>query len=196
MSPQPCLVFVPIRPIKKLFQPSISNQLLQVIPQSSTVLDGVSSFLVVLVMKTLVALHGISSHLVWPFEIWLILDLFQDLMHWLSEHRVNHLRSRRPRLPSKIPSGPATIVSIRPEISLILMDNLSISLPLLLIFLNPFVFFNATHKPTHTPYRLLSQGFSQIMFSRQADLKSLYSHVVKVLIDLIKHLPVSVQVRF
>ena len=156
MSPQPCLVFVPIGPIKKLFQPSISNQLLQVIPQSSTVLDGVSSFLVVLVMKTLVALHGISSHLVWPFEIWLILDLFQDLMHWLSEHRVNHLRSRRPRLPSKIPSGPATIVSIRPEIPPLLRDNLTLPFTLLLVFLDLHVFIDAVHKPTHTPYQFLS----------------------------------------
>ena len=147
-------------------------------------------------MKILVTPHGISSHLVWPFEVRLIFDLLQDLMHWFSEHNVNHLRSRRPRLPNKIPSRFVIIVSVRPEIPHVLRDNLSLSFPLLLVFLNPLVFINTIHKATHTPYRLLGQGLSQIMLGRQADLKSPYSHIVKVSIDLIKHLPVSVQIRF
>ena len=125
------------------------------IPQSSTVLGGLPSFLMVLTMKTLVASRGVSSYLVWPFEIWLILGHLQDLMYWLSKHRANHLRSRRPRLPNKIPSWPTIIVSVQPKIPLVLWDNLSFSLPLLLVFLNPLVFVNTIHKPTHTPYRLL-----------------------------------------
>ena len=76
-------------------------------------------------------------------------------MYWLSEHRINRLRSHRPRLPSKIPLGPVIIVSFRPEIPLVLRDNLSLSLPLLLVFLNLLVFVNTIHKQTHTPYRFL-----------------------------------------
>jgi len=80
------------------------------IPQSSTVLGGMPSLLVVLAMKTLVVPHGISFHLVRLFEVWLVLDLLQDLMHWFSEHRVNRFRSCRPRLSSKIPSGSIIVV--------------------------------------------------------------------------------------
>jgi len=101
-------------------------------------------------------------------------------MYLLLEYRVNHLRSRRPKLPSKIPSGPALIVSVRPEIPSVLRDNLSLSLPLLLVFLDPLVFINAIHKPTYTLYRLLGQGLSQIVLGRQADLKSPYNFIIKV----------------
>ena len=86
-------------------------------------------FLMVLAIKTLVAPHGVSSHLVWPFEVWLILNLLQDLMYLLLEYRVNHLRSRRPRLPSKIPLGHAIIVFVRLEIPPVPRDNLSLSFP-------------------------------------------------------------------
>ena len=55
------------------------------IPQSSTVFGVMSSFLVVLAMKTLVALYEVSSHFFWPFKVWLILDLLQYLIYWLSE---------------------------------------------------------------------------------------------------------------
>ena len=142
------------------------------IPQISTVLGGMSSFLIVLAMKILVTPHGVSSHLVWPFEVRLILDLLQDLLYWLSEHRVNHLRSCRLRLPSEIPSRPIIIIFVLPEIPPILRDNLSLSFPLLLVFLNLLVFVNTVHRPMHTPYRLLGQGLSQIMLGRQADLES------------------------
>ena len=151
-----------------------------------------SSFLMVLAMKTLVVPHWVSSHLVWLFEVRLILDLLQDLIYWLSEYRVNLLRSHRPRFPSKIPSRFVIIVSVRPEIPHILKDNLSLSFPLLLVFLNPLAFVTTIHKSTHTPYRILGQGLSQIMLGRQADLESPYSHIIKILVDLIEHLPVSV----
>ena len=133
------------------------------------------SLLVILVKKTLVAPHGVFSHLICPFEVWLVLDLLQDLMCWLLEYRINHLKSRRPRLPSKIPPGPVIIISVRLKIPSILWDNLSLSLPLLLVFLNLFVFVNTIHKPI---------------------LKSPYSHVIKVPINLVEHLPVSVRVHF
>ena len=162
------------------------------ISQSSIVLNGMSLFLMVLAMKTLVTPYGVFSHFVWPFEVRLILDFLQDLMYWLSEYRFNHLRSRKPKLPSKIPLGFVIIVSVRLEILPVLRDNLSLSFPFLLIFLNSLIFVNTIHKPTYIPYWLLGQGLSQIMLGRQADLKSPYSHVIKIPVDLIEHLPVSI----
>ena len=127
------------------------------IPQSSAIFYGVSSLLVVLAMKVLIALYRVSSHLIWPFKIWLILSPFQDLMHWFSEHRANHLSSSRPRLPSKVSSRSIIVVFVRPEIPPILRDNLSLPFPLLLVFLNLLILVNTVHESTHTPYRLLGQ---------------------------------------
>ena len=66
------------------------------IQQSSTIFYGVSLLLVVLVMKALIMLHRVSSHLIWSFKVWLILNLFLDLMHWFPEYCANHLSSNRP----------------------------------------------------------------------------------------------------
>ena len=136
------------------------------IPQSSTILSGMSLFLVILAMKALVVSHGVSSHLVWPFEVRLILDLFQDLMYWFSKHRVNHLRSCRPRLLGKIPSASIIVVSVRLEVPSLLRDNISLSLPLLLVFLNPFVLFNLVHKLAYTGSRFPSQKLPQTMLGK------------------------------
>ena len=76
-------------------------------------------------------------------------------MHWLSEYHVDHLSSSRSRLPSKISAGPIIIVPVRLEIPSILRDNLSIPLPLLLVFLDPFILVNTIHELTHTLYRFL-----------------------------------------
>ena len=152
--------------------------------------------LVVLVVEALVAPQGISSHFVWSFKVWLILDVFQDLMHWFSEHNVNHLRSRKSRLSCKIPSGSVIVVSVQPEIPPLLRDNLTVPLALLLVFLDLLVLINSIHKPTNTLYWLLGQGFSQIMLSRQFDLEYPYSHIIKIPINLIKNLLVPIRVRF
>ena len=48
--------------------------------------------LVVLTIQTLIALHGVSSHLIRPVEEWLILDFLQNLMYRFSEYDVNLLR--------------------------------------------------------------------------------------------------------
>ena len=125
-----------------------------------------SSFLVVLAIKTLVAPHGVSSYLVWPFKVWLILDLLQDLMYWFSKHYVNHLRSCRPRLPSKIPSGSIIVVSVQLEVPPLMKDNLSLSLPLLLVFLDPFVFTNLVHELVYIGGRFSSQRLPQTVLDR------------------------------
>ena len=70
------------------------------------------SLLMILAMEALVAPQGVSSHLVRPFEVWLVLDLLQNLMHWFSEHSVNHLRNNGSKLSCKIPSGSVVTVLV------------------------------------------------------------------------------------
>ena len=135
-------------------------------PQSSIVFCGVPSVLVVLVMKALVARHGVSSHFIWSFEEWLILDFLQDLVYWLSEHRVNHLSSGKPRMPSKVSSGPVTVVSVRPEIPPLLRDNLSLRFPLLLVLLKPLILINLVHELTYTVSGFPGQRFPLAMLGR------------------------------
>ena len=122
-------------------------------------------------MKASVALRGISSHLIWPFKEWLILDFFQDLMCWLPEHRVNHLSSSRPKVPSKIPSGPIIVISIRPEISPIMRDNLSFPFPLLLVLFYPFLFINMVYELTHTLTGFLVKDFLKSCSTSRPTLK-------------------------
>ena len=69
--------------------------------QHLAIFSGVPSLLVVLAMKTLVALRGVSSYLVRPLKVWLALNFLQDLVYWLSEHSINYLSSSRPRMPVK-----------------------------------------------------------------------------------------------
>ena len=78
-------------------------------------------------------------------------------MHWFPEHYANHLSSSRPRLPSKVSSGPVVVVSVRLEIPHILRDNVSLPFTLLLVFLDPFILVNMVHELMHTPYKILGQ---------------------------------------
>ena len=142
----------------------------------------------ILAMEALVAPQGVSSHFVWLFEVWLVLDFLQDLIHWFSEHNLNYLSSRRSRLSRKIPLGSVVVVLVRPEILPLLKDNLAFSLILLLVFLDPFVLINAIHKSMNTLDRFLGQGLSQNMLGVQSDLEGPYGHVIKIPINLIKHL--------
>ena len=87
-------------------------------------------------------------------------------MHRFSEHSVYHLRSCKPRLPSKIPSGSIIVVAVQPEIPHILRDNLTLSLALLLVLLNPFILINLIHKLVYTINRLPSQRLPQAMLGR------------------------------
>ena len=116
-----------------------------------------SSLLVVLALKALVVLYRVSSHLNWAFKVWLILDPFQDLMHWFSEHRLNHLSRNKARLPSKNSSGLIIVVYFRPEIPPILRDNLTFSLTLLLVLLNLLILTNLIHELAYTGNRFPRQ---------------------------------------
>ena len=92
----------------------------------------------VLAIKALVTPHGVSSHLIWPFEERLILYLLQNPMHRFLERRINRLSISRPWLPSKvILRSVVAVVPVWPEISHLLKDNLDFSFPLFLVFFNP-----------------------------------------------------------
>ena len=147
-------------------------------------------------MKSLVALRGVSPHLVRSFKVWLVFYLLQDLMHWLSEYYVNRLRSCRPKLVSEIPPGSVMVVLVRPEIPPLLGDNLTLSFALLLILLDSLILINLLHKLAHTGSRLPNQGLPQSVLSRHAYLEGPDSNVVKVAVHLVEHLSVSVQVHF
>ena len=108
----------------------------------------------------------VSSLLIWPFKKWLVLNFFQNLMYWLSENRVNHLSSGRPRLPSKVSLGSVIVVSVRPKIPHILRDNLSLPFPLLLILFDLFILVNLVHELTYTANKFPGQRFPQTMLSR------------------------------
>ena len=99
----------------------------------------------VLAIKTLIALHGVSPHLIRPLEIWFILYLIKDLVYRLLEHCVNYLGSNMPSMYSKISFGPITIISLRLKVSSVKGDYLRLPLPLLLILFNTFILINSIH---------------------------------------------------
>ena len=99
----------------------------------------------VLVMKTLITLHRVSSHLIRPLEICFILYLLKDLVYRLPEHYVNYLGSSMPNMFSKISFRPIAIISLRPKVSSVKGDYLHLLLPLLLILFNPFILINSIH---------------------------------------------------
>ena len=147
-------------------------------------------------MKTLVALRGVSPHPVWPLKVWLIFCFFSDLVYRLSEYNIDYLSSSKSKMPRKISLMLVVIVPIRPEIPFVLRDHLRLPLSLLLVLFHPLILINMVHKLTHIPNWFLGQRFSSIVLGGQADLESPYSHVIKVPIYLIEHLPIPVRIRF
>ena len=109
-------------------------------------------------MKALVTFYGVSPHLVWPFEIQFILDFFQNLVHEFSEYNSNHLSGSWARMPNKISPRLAVVIPIRPKISSVLRNYLSLSLSfsLLLVLFNPLMLINTIHELTHTPSKFSS----------------------------------------
>ena len=151
-----------------------------------------SLVLVIMTIKALIAPHEISCHLILAFKEQFILNFFEHLAHWLSEHNINCLRVSSSRLPSKVSPRSVIIISVQPEILHLLRDNLSLTFPLLLVFLNPFVFLNPIHEFMHTSDRFTNQRFPQTALSWEADLKSTDSHVIEFTIYVVVHLPVPV----
>ena len=69
-----------------------SDQLVQVIPKVPIVFYSMSMILVILTIQALMALHGLSSHLIRPLEEWIILDFLKNLMYRFFKYSVNLLR--------------------------------------------------------------------------------------------------------
>ena len=77
--------------MQKVLQLSFSDQLVQIVSEVPTILYGMSVVLVVLAIKVLIALRGLSGHLIRPPKVWLVLDFLQHLMHWFSEYNTDSL---------------------------------------------------------------------------------------------------------
>ena len=60
--------------MQKVLQLSFSDKLVQIVPEVPTALRGMSVVLVVLAIKVLIALRGLSRHLIWTPKVWLVLD--------------------------------------------------------------------------------------------------------------------------
>ena len=50
--------------MQKMLQLSFSDQLVQIVPEIPTILHGISMVLVILAIKVLIALRGLSRHLI------------------------------------------------------------------------------------------------------------------------------------
>ena len=74
LSSRPRLAALPVGLIQELLQLSNFDQLLQVTPQRPAIFSSMPPLLVVLAVETLVAPHEVSSHLIWPLKVWLILN--------------------------------------------------------------------------------------------------------------------------
>ena len=153
-----------------------------------------SVVLVVLAIKVLVLLCGLSHHLIRPSKVWFALDFFQHLLHWFSEYSLDILRVGCLRLPCKISPRATVGVSIRPEIPLLLRDNLLLSLALHLVFFYSLVLIDPIHQLVHAGGRLASQGFPQAMLGWEIAFEGVDGDVIKVAIHFIIHLPISAQV--
>ena len=62
--------------MQQLLQFSLSKKLVQVIPQTPTILYGMTMILMILTIEVTVSLFGISHHLVGPFEEGFVFDFF------------------------------------------------------------------------------------------------------------------------
>ena len=164
------------------------------IPQIPTFFRSMSLVLMVLTIEAWVSLRRVSGHLVRPFKEWFIFYLLENSMHRFSKYSVNHLGIGRSCWSDIIFSRLSGIESVRPEIPPFLKDNLRFAFSLLLILLNSFVFINPIYKLTHTGNRFTNQWFPQSMLIREADLESADSHIFKIVIYFIVHLPISIQV--
>ena len=116
--------------MQKVLQLSFSDQLVKIIPEVLVILRGMSVVLVVLTIKVLFSVRGLSHHLIRPSKVWLALDFFLHLMHWFSKYNPDVLRISCLRLPCEISPQATVGISVRPEIPHLLRDNLLLSLAL------------------------------------------------------------------
>ena len=113
-----------------------------------------SVVLVVLAIKVLVLLCGLSHHLIRPSKVWFAFDFFQHLMHWFSQYSFDVLRIGCLRLPCEISPRATVGVSVRPEIPYLLRKYLFLSLALHLFFFYSLVLIDLIHQLAHVDGRL------------------------------------------
>ena len=101
----------------------------------------------ILTIEISVSLFRVSHHLIGPFKEGFIFNLFQDLVHRLSEYSSDYLAVTGYLLLSIIPSRLVIIIPVRPKFSPFLRDKFSFpfSLLLLLIIFNPFILIHSIH---------------------------------------------------
>ena len=143
--------------MQEVLQLSFSDELVQVVPKVPAILHGMPVVLVVLAIEVLIALRGLSGHLIWPSKVWLTLDLLQHPVYWFSEYSVNSLRVGCSGLPYEISPQAVAVVSVQPEIPPLLGDNLLFSFTLQLVFLYSFIFVNPVDQLVHTSGRFACQ---------------------------------------
>ena len=113
------------------------------VPKVPVIFCSMSVVLEVLTIQTSIVLYGVSSHLIRPFEEWLILDFLQNLMYRFSEYGGNRLRVGWSWLPCEISPWMVIVVSVRPKITPLLRDNILLSFPLQLVLFHSFLFVNS-----------------------------------------------------
>ena len=166
------------------------------VPNVPAILRGMLVVLVVLAIEVLIALRGLSGHLIWPSKVWLALDLLQHLVYWFPEYGVNSLRVGCSRLPYEISPRAVVVISIRPEIPPLLGDNLLFSFTLQLVFLDSFIFVNSVHQLVHTGGRFACQRLPQAVLGRETTFEGADGDFVKITFQFVKHFPITVQVGF
>ena len=70
--------------------------MVQIVLEVFAVLRGVSVVLMVLAIQVLIALLGVSGHLIRPLKVWFIPYLLQHPVYWLSEYGIDSLSVGRP----------------------------------------------------------------------------------------------------
>ena len=142
--------------MQKVLQLSFSNQLVQIVPEVPAILRGMSMVLVALAIKVLIALRGLSHHLIWPPKVWLVIDFLYHLMHWFPEYSTDSPCIGCLWLPCEISPQAIVVISVWPEIPPLLRDNLLFSLTLQLVFLYSFILVDLIHQLAHTGGKLAS----------------------------------------
>lgn len=155
-----------------------------------------TSVLVVQALHILISFNGVSSYLIWPFEVGLMFNLLWHLIYWFFEYRIYCLRDRdimgclvKKFSPRPGRSEPAywTILSINGE-------SLSLTFTRTLIVLDLFMFFYPIHQLMHTPRWFHSKWFSQIGLSKKSYFEGLYNIIFKISINLFVYLLIFVKI--
>ena len=99
----------------------------------------------VVAIQALISLHGISSYLIWPFEVRLILDLLQHMVNWLLEYQVYYLNIALRRLVEEFPPRPRRLEMVWPKVFSILCEGLCLPFTLNLVIFHSLIFLYPPH---------------------------------------------------